>query len=585
MAGDVSPAPLPSLQWAVVNDVYSSPVFLLVVAAALAGWTVLVGLPAWNAGRRVQAALRDMRAHLIGAGDADEVARSYKDLDDRFRADELLGDAWSRLDRTLLRPGPDGKWYRQTVPAREAFNLELLQSAGVNLRPFRAHANTLVGVGLVLTFVGLVIALKAAGGTLAANDPGEVQRGLQALLNAAGSKFAFSVLGLVLSLMSAGWLRRLLGGIDAALASCIEALDKRLPPLTAVEVAVRTQVVLQSAASAQREGVKAAADALARRFDAALSQRLAEVTAPLAEAITRMTGSIGDSNRRALQEMADHFAARLEAVAAEDIRQATLAMERVGAHVTALAETLDGTRDRFGRAGEVAVKDITTAASDAARRIAEAAEVAHAALAAAGPDWVRASEGAAAQLRARLADAAGDFAASIQRNGEKFEEGGRKIAERLARAASDAGREIRSAGTALSAASETAGGTLTAAAKEASAEMAGAANAIAVMGARTGAAFEVADGSVREVASAMEEVRRTVAAASDLIERAAKELGSAGQRLGSVPAAALVLDELRSSAGRLAVIAEAMAPAGAVGHPIHAAGLVDAYSTREVPGG
>jgi hypothetical protein len=546
------------MQWSVVNDVYSSPVFLAAVTVVLVAWTLRVGMPAWRAGRRLRAALSEMHGQLVRAGDAVDVARSYAYLNEWFRQDDLIGPAWGQLDRTLVMPDADGKPVRQTAPARDFLNIDLLSYAGADLRAFRAQANTLVGVGLLLTFVGLVIALKAAGGTLAANDPREVQEGLRALLDAAGSKFLFSVVGLFLSLLSAGWLRQIQRSTDAALSSCIEALNKRLPPLSAVEVAVGTQLHLRGAATTQAEALTAAVETLGQRFDEALSRHMAEAIAPLAGAITGMTGHISESNRRALQEMADRFAERLEAVAAKDIREATLGMERVGAHVSALAATLDSVRDRLGSSGEAAARDIANAASDAARRIADAAESARISLEAAGPEWQRASSAAADMLRERLAEAAAEFSSSVKQGGVQMEEGGRKLSERLARAASDAGREIRGAGTALGAAGTAAGTAVSLAAQQSVVQVTAATGSISAQAAEVANAFGGIDVSLRDLASAVDDARSTIASGSTFIERAASQLDTAGQRLGSLPAAALVLDELRASATCLSAVADAL---------------------------
>jgi len=359
--------------WVALNDVYSHPLLIAAVVAVLAVWTYFNGRAVAASGLRIRQALDSMRETLVRMGEAVEIARHYPALLTRFRADPAVGDSWAAMDRTLLRPiRPDGV-YRQTVPASEFFGLHLLAHAGADLRAARAHANALVGVGLVLTFMGLVLALKAAGGSLGAGDPGQVQQGLARLLGTAASKFGFSVAALILSLVSAAWIRWETSRIERSLAAFAAAIDRRLPPLTPQEVASETQALLRGDSATRREETEHLADAITARFDQSLSRRLGETLQPLAIAISQLSGSLSESNLRALREMADQFLDRLENSSGSKIRVATVGMERVGGHLSALAATLAEIRDGLGSAGADAALGISQAASDGARRIADAA--------------------------------------------------------------------------------------------------------------------------------------------------------------------------------------------------------------------
>ncbi|WP_159350011.1 hypothetical protein [Roseomonas harenae] len=452
--------------WLAANDLYSSPFTVGVVFLVLAAWTFRAARPVAVAGRTVRKALDGMREALVRAGEAEEVADDYPTLNERFRTASAVGDAWAAMDRSLLRPGLSGGAYRQTIPATEFFGLQLLGAAGADLRAARAHSNTLVGVGLLLTFFGLVLALKAVGGTLGASDLGQVQDGLGRLLGTAATKFAFSVAALFLSLTFASWLRRETLRAERAIAAFLAVLDRRLPPLTPQEVASETQALLRGDSGTRRHETDHLAAAVAAKFDEALSRRLSDAVQPLTVAITRMTGSVSEGNRRALEQMADRFHERLESAAGTQIREATIAMERVGGHVRALAETLATVREGLAGAGADAARDLAQAASDAARQIADAAEVARTALTAAGPEWERSSARAGTLFRDGLLESTSALRANlelggerlsevIQRAGLRFEEGARKAEVQLVRAATDAGHEIREAGVAAGVAGTT----------------------------------------------------------------------------------------------------------------------------------
>lgn len=500
-----------------------------------------------------------MRDRLVRTGDAADIAAGYGDIHATFRALPIAGPLWSSLDGTLVRPSGRETAYRQTVPAQDVFTLDMLRQAGANMRAMRTHASTLVGVGLLLTFIGLVLALKSAGGTLAARDPREVQAGLRALLDAAGAKFAFSVLGLLLSLLFGAWVRALTRRTEAALSGFLEAIDRRMPRLTAQEVAVGTQMLLRDGAISQHQALERLAEGLAGRFDSALVGHLDRALAPLVAAIAAMSSGVGEANRRAIEQMADRFAERLEGAMGAEIRAATVGMERVGGHVNALADSLATVRGDFEGSGKVVARDMAKAASDAARGIADAAESTRAALAAAGTGWQGSAEQVAQVLRACLDDAISALAASVGRGGDHIEEGGKKLAERLTRAAADAGREIRAAGAAIGTATSPAGAALADAGKRLADDVAAAGGALDASARQFARMLESLDVPTSRLGAALGAADATVGASADRVALAAERL------LSEAGGAAALLRELRDVAARLEAAAVVQQPDKAPG--------------------
>jgi len=555
-------APSASDPWILLNEGYSHPAFIIAVGLILLLWTIWAVRPVAKAGGAIRGELEGMKNALVRMGEAGEVAKDYANVDADFRAKPVVGDAWAALDRTLLRPTRPAGLYRQTVPASEFFGIGLLGAAGADLRAARAHANSLVGVGLVLTFLGLVLALKAAGGSLGAAEPGQVQDGMGRLLGTAATKFSFSVVALTLSLFSAEWLRREMRRTESAVAAFLAAVDRRLPPMTPQEIASDTQMLLRGDSESRRDETDRLASAIATRLDAALQRRLGEAVTPLAVAISRMTGTVSDANRKALQDMVDRFHERLEAAVGTQIREATVAMERVGGHVGALAETLAGVREGLAGAGTDAAQDIAQSASDAARRIADAAEATRTALAATGSEWERSSTRAATLLRDGLLEGTSalrsvievggeSLAAGAERAGTRLDEGARKIEEQLGRSATDAGREIRGAGAAVQVAVATAGSALAAVSETASLRLVEAADAVGDASDRFATSAADARSAASPLAAALQDWRMATGDAASLVSRAAAMLEGAAARIADTGDARDVLDELRSVAARL----------------------------------
>jgi hypothetical protein len=109
-----------------------------------------------------------------------------------------LRHSWQKFRETLIEPQPDDQ-----PPTLVVFNTARPQTyfnmaeAGLRFPLYRAMPNLLVGVGLLLTFFGLVTALYWTNEAIQeANNLAASQEALRQLLRAASFKFYTSVAGL-----------------------------------------------------------------------------------------------------------------------------------------------------------------------------------------------------------------------------------------------------------------------------------------------------------------------------------------------------------------------------------------------------
>src|SRR5207248_11189913 len=112
-----------------------------------------------------------------------------------------LARLWSADRETLILPADHSpRPIRTTLRPDVLFDLGLLRMVGLRPRYHAAMPGMLVGAGLLFTFLGLAIALLAAGDVVAGADQVQRQLGLHQLLNAASFKFYTSLAGLALSI-------------------------------------------------------------------------------------------------------------------------------------------------------------------------------------------------------------------------------------------------------------------------------------------------------------------------------------------------------------------------------------------------
>lgn len=127
-----------------------------------------------------------------------EFAQQYSQLNEQLSQHSLLSSSWSAFKQTLIITE---QHIYYTIRPAQYFNENTLVASQINLRLYQAIPNILVGLGIWLTFIGLVAALWFASKGVAAPDIAQAQLSLQDLLHAATFKFVTSIAGLFASLL------------------------------------------------------------------------------------------------------------------------------------------------------------------------------------------------------------------------------------------------------------------------------------------------------------------------------------------------------------------------------------------------
>jgi hypothetical protein len=133
----------------------------------------------------------------------------------------------------------------------------------------------LVSVGLLLTFVGLAIALTLADGIADLIVTPSVRRGgLRTLLDVASAKSVTSLVGLFSSILYAVFRGRELDRAERALDGFLAALEERIPLATPAILQAESNTILERLFAAQSTFRDDLAVRIGRLFDNALNHRL-----------------------------------------------------------------------------------------------------------------------------------------------------------------------------------------------------------------------------------------------------------------------------------------------------------------------
>ena len=494
------------------------------------------GVKLRRATERILTALRDARKEVEGAGGERDVPAKFEALTQRLSATGIIGSAWRRFSATLLLPPQPGRPIQQTQPPERFFNHGLLRAANLNARLQAAMPNLLVGGGLLLTFIGLMIALQAAGGSVGAEDVAQSRGALQVLLNAASLKFVSSLVGLCLSIAYLICHRRRLHALDEALDGFCAALNERMPPVSPHFLAQQANQLLDQQLAAQQRLVNDLVLSLGDRLDASLSNHLQGEIGPLRAAIERMADGMAQMNQDALQQMVERFGELLKDTAGGQLQHLASTLNGLSDGLQGMRVGFAEVQERFEAVGRSAAGDLANTAQTVAERLQTGAEATRQAM----------EQGSAVAQEAMRVTAA-DFASAAH-----------AAAERLAAGADTARQALEQGGVAAQSAMRAAAADFASRLvplHEALAELpAGLAQATAALAAQTASAAALSE-RMQPAADAMQHAAQAAQAAVDRLAAVAQTLAALEGALRGVTA------EQATSQQRAAELASSLADA------------------------
>lgn len=352
-----------------MEDLVNGWAVALATAAAVCVW-------AWWEHRKYSAQLASLNGALLEVSQMLAPLRGPSEFYQQFSsvarrlADSPVGARWKEYRATLL-PARGDKPLRSPKSPKDYFEADLYGMGGVDIRAYEALPNQLVGVGLCLTFIGLVVTLLMAQLTLSAAgaDPSvELSR----LLQAATFKFFTSGAALLASIVVVSRKNHWLYEVERSAARFCDQLERLIPIVTPEELAEENNEEL----ARQRKELATANESLATRIAEALEEKLTSAmtvaTKPLVTSVDTMTTRLGDINRLALEHMAQRFSETLAGAAQNHMNQ-------ISAMLAATAEALRGIPTDIGSASNMAVTTMndTSAALDAVGEamVSRAAEI------------------------------------------------------------------------------------------------------------------------------------------------------------------------------------------------------------------
>ena len=348
-------------------------------------------------------------------------AQQFTEIDSKLGALGRIGPCWREFRETLETPevaGPDAEDAAKRAVRKEKRpqTYFTLSNAGMAANVLRSMPGVLVGVGLVLTFAGLIAALAvAAQGLGSATGQDGMKNVLGALLGTAGAKFYASATALGCSI-ALGLLQR----------SCLSALSRRMHRVNDL-LEERLRFDAMASTSRQQLAVMREQHEQLKRFNGDFALKVGEA----------VRGAFDSSNVELVSGLSN-VAAKLDALA-----------DKTSANISqTVGDKLDGALSETLATMDATLRDVQGSLGRLPDEIGEAVGALSQASNDMGDALRRGADDGARAMNARLDGEMTEVVAALRASVETMRESGSAIGDRTRAAGDVAGAAIERAGQA-----------------------------------------------------------------------------------------------------------------------------------------
>ena len=278
--------------------------------------------------------------------DGYEFSMQFHIADSKLKEISRVKRSWEEYAKTLLPPlanidEPEYQVYRSTKRAADYFDIDHISS---KIKPV-VESENLIGIGLVLTFFGLVAALIHAGlGITDTSNTQGVVRAIKDLLSTAGAKFFASIGGVLGSLIQNIAMTRLRNNVDERLKVFNDHLESFLTYASLERIAAdqyghakRQTARLEEMGAEITLAIGTNIENALREMPNLMGTAVSNAIEPLTERIGNMADNVGNQNADALQNMVTQFRDQIQGAGEQTMSQVVTQLDSLS---TTLNQTI-----------------------------------------------------------------------------------------------------------------------------------------------------------------------------------------------------------------------------------------------------
>ena len=303
-------------------------------------------------------------------------------LSDRLERHPLLGHAWRQYEATWVEDEDQRGAVQSTVRPQSYLNIGVARDRLFGLKMMNSVPGYFVGVGLLLTFIGLVLALYKAAAAVSSSDAGGMQVATRELLQVATFKFSTSIAGLGSSIFLSILFRIYTVMIEGSFGKLCHAVEARLryvPPQTFSARMTRTLDGQLAELKAITSG-----DFFARmgqELGPQIQAAFQSAVQPMAESIDAAVGRMAETSQTGMSDLISQFTDGVQNGAGSELRELTGTLQTLHTSLAGAQAGMNASSDDFGRRMGDAADGLQRLIAEAGQRLNDSSERSRSALA------------------------------------------------------------------------------------------------------------------------------------------------------------------------------------------------------------
>ena len=248
--------------------------------------------------------------------DEEGFAERFDEIDQFFSSRKGLSQCWREFTESIIyphqaRPGGEMPVIRNTSRPFDFFDA---QSAGFTTPILRIFPNIFVGLGLVLTFAGLIAALTTAvEGMDGATEV--MQRSLVDLLRTTSAKFYTSLMALGVSILLTLYFKAFEVRRDNLFKKLADKIERGMVYVSVEEVAYQQLIELKE----QNLQLQQFNTDLAMKLGGHIKDAVTDAMSPVVDTLTDMGKNMGQNNIDAMKEIGETIAKNVQGAAGDSL--------------------------------------------------------------------------------------------------------------------------------------------------------------------------------------------------------------------------------------------------------------------------
>ncbi len=358
---------------------YGAIAFLSLLIFALAS----VGVVYWRASK-IKKELEAATEIIRSSRDEEEFTEQYLKISAEIKQLTVLKRCWEEFEETLIPPlegidDPEYRIYRNTKRPQVFFSAASVNSS---IKPIM-DSERLIGIGLLLTFLGLVAALSEASSSFSSGDNAVIKDGLAGLLSTAGAKFLASIGGLGGALIQSLFEGRIGRTSSERLAKFNDLLEERLSFASLERISADQYGHSQRQTARLEEMSTEITMALGEQISSALNAiptemgvQLGKAFEPLSDRISQITENLSNQGEQSAAQMVQMFSDQLKGASDQSMNQVVTQLDSLSGALTSVVAGMSQSNEEMRIAlGEavLAIQNSTTAFESSVSSSADAA--------------------------------------------------------------------------------------------------------------------------------------------------------------------------------------------------------------------